>query len=337
MGKQNTPLILGFVNNAARNNFNVSQKQVQNKNNQQKAAKPQDQQQQRWTVVNKKANNKGTQTFQSWADVASRNTKNEIQKQSSWTNVVKQNKNQQRPKSFQQQQQQQQQQKSKQQRKQQKQRKNNDIDDDDVQPTWGWYPASKYEAELKIFNQKVSKSNRQANNRVQNRQQSKQQRLRNSVMMNNKAKREAQALKNAQELKKNFNLLRNINQLYDAYNLSLPSENKRGAWISANKVGGNKILSVATLFAIRNAPVVRGDKKPFVQRNGQIIFNNKCIRRAVEGRFTGHKKFRGNRVLTNIPEKWFTKENSYTCIPEKYSDINGPKRTERCYSFKGVY
>jgi len=312
MGKQNLPLILGFVNNAARN-INVSQKQVQNKNSQQKAVKQQKPQQQAWTIVNKKTNTKGTQSFQSWADVASRNTKSELQK-TSWTNAVKQQKTQQRSKNLQQ----------KQQKTQQTQ-------------TWGWYPASKYEAELKKLNQKANKSTKQANNKMQNKQQSRQQKMRNATMMNNKLKREAQELKREREMKKNFNLLKNINHLYDAYNLRLPSENTRGAWISSNKVGGNKVLSVATLFAIRNAPTTRG-KKAFVQRNGQIIFNNKCIRRAVEGRFTGHKKFRGTRVLTYIPEKWLTQENSYSQgSVEKYANINGPKRNERCYSFKGVY
>jgi len=311
MGKQSTPLILGFVNNAARNTFNVSQKQVQNKNAQQKAVKQQKPQQQGWTVVNRKSNTKGTQSFQSWADVASRNAKTEIQKPS----VKQQSKTQQqRPKNV------------------QHQKKNTKA-----QPaqTWGWYPASKQEAELKKLNQKSSKNTKQAKNKVQNKQQSKQQnklnmqqKMRNAVMMQNKKKE--------QEMKKNFNLLKNINHLYDAFNLRLPSESSRGAWICSNKVGGDKVLSVATLFAIRNAPTTRG-KKAFVQRNGQIIFNNKCIRRAVEGKFTGHKKFRGNRVLTYIPEKWLSQENGYSKGVEKFASINGPKRNERCYSFKGVY
>lgn len=333
MGKQNTPLILGFVNNAARNTFNVSQKQVQNKNGQQKAVKQQKPQQQGWTVVNKKSNMKGTQSFQSWADVASRNTKSELQK-TSWANAVKQqSKTQQRSKNLQQQ-------AKPVQKQQQKQQKQQPKKNTKTQPTqtWGWYPASKQEAEMKKMNQRTSKSTRQANNKVQNKQQSKQQKMRNATMMYNKTKREAQAFKREQEMKKNFNLLKNINHLYDAFNLRLPSENARGAWISSNKVGGDKVLSVATLFAIRNAPTTRG-KKAFVQRNGQIIFNNKCIRRAVEGRFTGHKKFRGNRVLTYIPEKWFTQENCYAkgANYEKFANMNGPKRNERCYSFKGVY
>jgi len=316
MGKQNLPLILGFVNNAARNTFNVSQKQVQNKNAQQKAVKQQKPQQQTWTVVNKKTNTKGTQSFQSWATVTSRNTKSELQQKTSWANVVKQQKTQQRPKNVQQQQ--------KQQKTQQTQ-------------TWAWYPASKHEAELKKLNQKTNKSTRQTNNKMQYKQQNKQQKMKYAAMMNIKAKKEAQAYRKQQEMKKNYNLLKNINHLYDAFNLRLPSENARGAWISSNKVGGNKILSVATLFAIRNAPTTRG-KKAFIQRNGQIIFNNKCIRHAVEGKYTGHKKFRGTRVLTYIPEKWLTQENNYSQgTNEKYVNINGPKRNERCYSFKGVY
>jgi hypothetical protein len=330
MGKQNTPLILGFVNNAARNTFNVSQKQVQNKNAQQKAVKQQKPQQQGWTVVNKKTNTKGTQSFQSWADVASRNTKSELQK-SSWANVVKQqSKTQQRSKNLQQQA------KPVQKQQQKQQQKKNTK----TQPTqsWGWYPASKQEAELKKLNQRSGKTTKQTNRKVQSKQLSKQQKMKNATMMQMKTKREAQARKREQEMKKNFKLLKNINHLYDAYNLRLPSESSRGAWISANKVGGDKVLSVATLFAIRNAPVTR-NKKPFVQRNGQIIFNNKCIRRAVEGKYTGHKKFRGNRVLTYIPEKWLTQENGYAkgANYEKFANINGPKRNERCYSFKGVY
>lgn len=311
MGKQNTPLILGFVNNAARNTFNVSQKQVQNKNAQQKAVKQQKPQQQGWTVVNKKANTKGTQSFQSWADVASRNTKSELQK-TSWANAVKP-----------------QQKKNTKNVQQQKQQPKKNTKTQPTQ-TWGWYPASKQEAELKKINQRSGKATKQANNKVQKKQLSKQQKMRNATIMQNKTKREAQANKREQEMKKNFKLLKNINHLYDAFNLRLPSENSRGAWISSNKVGGDKVLSVATLFAIRNAPTTRG-KKAFVQRNGQIIFNNKCIRRAVEGRFTGHKKFRGNRVLTYIPEKWFTQENGYAkgANYEKFASINGPKRNER--------
>ncbi|ORX49290.1 hypothetical protein BCR36DRAFT_583884 [Piromyces finnis] len=356
MGKQNTPLILGFVNNAARNTFNVSQKQVQNKNVQQKAVKQQKPQQQDWTNVNKKTNKKGTQSFQSWADVASRNTKSELQK-TSWANVVKQQeKTQQRSVKPQQQAKQQQakpvqKQQQKQQKQQQQQLKNTKSQQTQ---TWGWYPASKQEAELKKLNQRNEKSVKQANNKVQNKQQNKQQGkqqnkpqgkqqnkqqlMKQQKMRNAKLMMEKQANKREQEMKKNFNLLKNINNLYDAFNLRLPSENSRGAWISSNKVGSDKVLSVATLYAIRNAPSTRG-KKCFVQRNGQIIFNNKCIRRAVEGRFTGHKKFRGNRVLTYIPEKWLSQDNGYSkgANYEKFASINGPKRNERCYSFKGVY
>jgi hypothetical protein len=358
MGKQNTPLILGFVNNAARNTFNVSQKQVQNKNSQQKAVKQQKPQQQSWTVVNnnKKTNTKG---FQSWADVASRNTKSEIQ--SSWTNAVKPQ--QQRSKTMKQQpkQQVQKQQVQKQQvQKQQPQKKSTKNQKTQTQTqTWGWYPASKQEAELKKLNQKVNKNiqgkqgkqsknqpMKQSKNQTMKqsknqpmRQQSKKQKMRIAAMKNLKALREAHELIMAQEQKKNYALLRNINTVYDGFNYTFPLQNKRSAWISTNKVGGNKVMSVATLYAIRNAPTVRGNKKPFVQRNGKIIFNNKCIRRAVEGKFTGHKKFRGNRVLTYIPEKWLSKENGYSkgTNYEKYTNMNEPKRNERCYSFKGVY
>jgi len=337
MGKSNTPLILGFVNNAARNTFNVSQKQVQNKNGQQKAVKQQKPQQQGWTVVknNKKTNTTG---FQSWADVASRNTKSEMQ--SSWTNTVKQQ--QQRSKTMKQQPKQQVQKQQPQKAKQQPQKKSTKIQQTQTQ-TWGWYPASKQEAELKKLNQKANKKMQgkqgKQGKKQPMKQQSKQQKMRIAAMKNLKASREAHEFIMAQEQKKNYALLRNINTVYDGFSYTFPLQNSRCAWISTNKVGGNKVMSVATLYAIRNAPTVRGNKKPFIQRNGKIIFNNKCIRRAVEGKFTGHKKFRGNRVLTYIPEKWLSKENSYSkgTNYEKYTNMNEPRRNERCYSFKGVY
>jgi len=312
MGKQNAPLILGFVNNAAKNTFGVSQKQAQNKN----VRKPQ---QQSRSVVNKKANTKETQSFQNWAD--------ELPKQNSWNMVTKQQNRtqQQRPKVPQQQQQQQT-------RQIQKQQQQKNI----PQPTWGWYPASKHQAELKKYYQSTSVS---TNNNVQNRQQqNKPQKMKNTFVMNNKAKREAPVSKRAQMMKKEPNIMRNMNNLYDAFNFTFPSENGRRAWICSNKVGGDKVLSVATLFAIKNAPATRS-KKAFVERDGQIIFNNNFIRHAVEGRFTGHKKFRGTRVLTYIPEKWLCQENGYVkgAKYEKYANINGPKRNEKCFSFKGVY
>jgi len=353
MGKQNTPLILGFVNNAARNTFNVSQKQVQNKNGQQKGVKQQ-KAQQSWTVVNKKASTKG---FQSWADVASRNTKSELQ--SSWTSSVKPQKTQQQQrKNLQQQQPKQVQKQQPQKPKQQQQKKTVKTQQAQTQ-TWGWYPASKQEAELK----KLQRGNKQINKKQQGKQQqgkqqqgkqqqgkqqqrkpqmkqqSKQQKMRMAAMIKNKNMREAQELKRAREQKKDYALLKNINTVYDGFSYTFPLQNGRNAWISSNKVGGNKVMSVATLYAIKNAPTVRGNKKPFVQRNGQIIFNNRYIRRAVEGKFTGHKKFRGNRVLTYIPEKWLCKENGYAkgANYDKYINMNEPKRNERCYSFKGVY
>jgi len=303
MGKQNLPLILGFVNYAARNTLNVSQKQAQNKNVQ----KPQQNK-----SVNKKANNtKETQPFKNWAD--------ELPKQKqTWSMVVKQGKTQQqRPKVQQQQAKQGQRQQVKQGQKQQSKNVS--------QPSWGWYPASKHDAELKKYYQGTNKS---TNNKVQNRQQIKPQ-MRNAPVMKNKKRVVS---------KKEPNVMKFMNNLYDAFNYTFPSENGRRAWISSNKVGGDKVLSVATVFAIRNAPATRS-KKAFVERNGQVIFNNKCMRHAVEGRFTGHKKFRGTRVLTYIPEKWLSQENGYAkgANYEKYVNINGPKRNERCFSFKGVY
>jgi len=346
MGKQNTPLILGFVNNAARNTFNVSQKQVQNKNGQQKAVKQQKPQQQSWTVVNKKTSTKG---FQSWAEVASRNSKNEIQ--SSWTNAVKPQKaQQQRSKTLQQQPKQVQ--KQQQQKPKPQQQKRNTKTQETQTQSWGWYPASKHEAELKKLNQKANKQTNKKGQKgkqqskqqpmkmkQQTKQQTKQQKMRAAAMLSNKTKREAEEFRRSQEQSKNYSLLKNINTVYDGFNYTFPLQTSRNAWISTNKVGGNKVMSVATLFAIKNAPTVRGNMKPFVQRNGQIIFNNKCIRRAVEGKFTGHKKFRGTRVLTYIPEKWLCKENSYAkgANYEKYANLNEVKRNERCYSFKGVY
>jgi len=355
MGKQNTPLILGFVNNAARNTFNVSQKQVQNKAGQQKAVKQQKpQQQQSWTVVGKKTNTKG---FQSWAEVASRKPKNEIQ--SNWTNVVKPQKQAPQPqKQAQKQQPQKQIQKQQPQKQAQKQQPQKPVQKQVMkqQPqkqkpqqqkknmktqqtqTWGWYPASKQEAELKKLNAK-KQSNKKGQNRPMKKQQSKQQKMRIAAMLNNKTLREAEEFRRAQEQKKNYSLLKNINTVYDGFSYTFPLQNNRSAWICTDKVGGNKVMSVATLYAIKYAPTVRGNKKPFVQRNGQIIFNNKCIRRAVEGQFTGHKKFRGNRVLTYIPEKWLCKDNSYSkgANYEKYANLNEIKRNERCFSFKGVY
>ncbi|KAG4090024.1 hypothetical protein H8356DRAFT_1006356 [Neocallimastix lanati (nom. inval.)] len=333
MGKQNTPLILGFVNNAARNTFNVSQKQVQNKNGQQKAMKQQ--KTQTWTFVNNsKTSTKG---FQSWADAASRNTKSELQNQYEWSKPIKSQ--QQRNKAVQQ--------KPKQVQKQQPQKhqqeKMNSRTQQPQTQSWGWYPASKHQAELKKLNQKANKKmqqgKQQQGKQQQRKPQSKQQKMRMAAMISNKTKREAEEFRRAQEQKKDFALLKNINTVYDGFSYTFPLQNNRNAWISTNKVGGNKVMSVATLFAIKYAPTVRGNKKPFVQRNGVIIFNNKCIRRAVEGRFTGHKKFRGNRVLTYIPEKWLSKENSYDMGTryEKYTNLNEPKRNERCYSFKGVY
>jgi len=334
MGKQNTPLILGFVNNAARNTFNVSQKQVQNRNGQQKAVKQQ--KTQTWTFVNNsKTNTKG---FQSWADAASRTTKSELQKQTTWSSPVKsqqQQRNkivQQKPKPMQKQQPQKQQP-----QKQQQAKKNTKTQQSQTQ-SWGWYPASKHEAELKKLNQKANKKMQQGKQQ-QRKPQNKKQKMRMAAMISNKNMREAQQLRRAQEQQRDFALLKNINTVYDGFSYTFPLQNGRNAWISSGKVGGNKVMSVATVFAIKYAPTVRGNKKPFVQRNGTIIFNNKCIRRAVEGRFTGHKKFRGNRVLTYIPEKWLLKENSYAkgTNYEKYANFNEPKRNERCYSFKGVY
>jgi len=336
MGKQNTPLILGFVNNAAKNTFSVSQKQAQNKNGQKQQSR---------SVVNKKANTKGTQSFQNWAD--------ELPKQNAWNKVVKQQnkaqqQQQQRPKAPQQQtkQVQKQQQKNVPQKQQQKNVPQKQQQKNAPQPTWGWYPASKQEAELKKYYQNTSAStnvqnrqqNRQQQNKQQNRQQqNKPQKMRNAPVMNNKAKRETPVSKRAQMMKREPNIMKIMNNLYDAFNFTFPSENGRYAWISSKKVGGNKVLSVATLFAIRNAPATRS-KKAFVERNGQVIFNNNLIRHAVDGRFTGHKKFRGTRVLTYIPEKWFCHENGYEGTNyQKFANINGPKRNERCFSFKGVY
>jgi len=310
MGKQSLPLILGFVNYAARNSLNVSQKQAQNKNVQNKNVQNKSvQKPQQNKSVNKKANNtKETQPFKNWAD--------ELPKQT-WSMVVKQSKTQQqRPKVQQQQAKQGQKQQVKQGQKQQSKNVS--------QPSWGWYPASKHDAELKKYYQGTNKST----NKVQNRQQIKPQ-MRNAPVMKNKKRVVS---------KKEPNVMKFMNNLYDAFNYTFPSENGRRAWICSNKVGGDKVLSVATVFAIRNAPATRS-KKAFVERNGQVIFNNKCIRHAVEGRFTGHKKFRGTRVLTYIPEKWLSQENGYAkgANYEKYANINGPKRNERCFSFKGVY
>jgi len=318
MGKQNSPLILDSVNKAARNAFNPSQKQIKNKNAQQQKAVKQ-QKESGWTVVTNRRKSSATKDFKKWAD----RTKGEpelkkIRESSIKSTGIQKSKAKQQVKA--------------------KPETQPIIEDVDT-ITWRWYPQSKHEEEIRKLKERNSLLRSRRPSKPKPRQQSKKQRMRTIAMIKNKAKREAEAARIAKEQRIAYGLLKNINTVYDGFNHIFALQTNRNAWIASTKVGGNKVLSVATLYAIRNEPFVRTKRRSIVQKRGKIIFNNKYIRHAVEGRFTGHNKIRGNRILTNIPKQWLIQENGYAkgANYDKFAVINGPKRNERCYSFKGVY